>query len=278
MVRADRGTSVTFDELVLTSIGVRGWGTGDWGMVLDQPPLMPALYGGAVMLTRPVLPIEGETEWSYNTRWSWGRALYFTSGNAPRMLASASRAVAMAMTLALIAMVWWIGVVSIGPLGGLMAAGFTALIPDVLAHGAIAYNDLPMATAFLLVVWATDQVTRRPSLIGGCLVGLAVTFAFGVKYSAIAWVPTAGLFLLMEGWLRRKDLDWRRQLPIALAAAAVTFWLGTALLYGGDLALRGFRLGFWITVQRALEGHPAPAWLFGATSATGWPWFFPWPF
>ena len=144
MAWADRSTSATFDELVLTSIGVRGWATGDWSMVVDQPPLMPALYGGAVMLTGPRIPAES-AEWSFNTRWSWGRALYFTVGNDPRVLATSSRAVGILLALALLVSVWWIGATTISPQAGLLAAAILALTPDVLAHGAIAYTDLPMA-------------------------------------------------------------------------------------------------------------------------------------
>ncbi len=272
---ADRSTSTTFDELVLTSIGVRGWGAGDWSMVVDQPPLMPALYGGAAMLTGPRLPAETDAEWSFNTRWSWGRALYFTMSNDPRTLASASRAISILMTLLLLGAVWWIGAGAVLPRAGLMAATITALSPDVLAHGAIAYNDLPMALAFLVSLWTADRCVRDPSLTTGALAGLAAAFAFGVKFSAIAWIPVAGLLLMAEGWQRWRDRNWRARLPEAAASLVGAFWAATALLYGEDLALRGLRLGFWITVQRALEGHPAPAWLFGATSATGWPWFFP---
>ena len=271
----DRSTSATFDELVMTSIGVRGWAVGDWSMVVDQPPLMPALYGGAVMLTGPRLPDEAAAEWSFNTRWSWGRALYFTSGNDPRVIASAGRAVSILLALLLVAGVWWIGVRAISPLGGLIAALITALSPDVLAHGPIAYNDLPMALAFLVAVWSTDRCVRAPTLATGALAGLAGAFAFGVKYSAIAWIPVAGLLLMAEAWSRWGDSQWRSRLLAAAGGMAGAFWASTALLYGGDLTLRGLRLGFWITVQRALEGHPAPAWLFGATSDGGWAWFFP---
>ena len=274
-VWADRASSSTFDELVLVSMGVRGVRTGDWGMVVDQPPLMPVLYGAAASTAVTALPDEGAAEWGYETRWIWGRALLFGSGNDPRAIATASRAVGMAATAALLILVWWVGTRIAGPLSGLLAAAFTGLHPEVITHGAVAYNDLPMALAFLGFLWAADRAIRAPDLVRGAVAGLALALAFGVKYSAIACLPVAALLVAAQAVRSGRDADWRRKLVVATLALCGTFWVGTALLWGGDPTLYGFRLGFWITLERAAEGHPAPAWLFGATSTDGFRAFFP---
>ena len=68
---------------------------------------------------------------------------------------------------------------------------------------------------------------------------------------------------------------WWRGLAVGVCVAVLAWWAVSALLYEGDPTLTGLRYGYYMTVFHAEQGHPAPAFLLGATSATGWWWYFP---
>jgi len=274
-VWADRSTSLTFDEPVLVGIGARAVMAGEMEMLVDQPPLLALLQGAAVATLRPTLPdpppgVEG---WNYALRYPHGRALFFGGDNRPRALATAARSISLAALVLLLLLVaaWGRGLAGWPAACG--AALLTAFVPDVLAHGAIAYNDLPLAPAFLAAVWAADRMARRPTPGSGALFGAAFGVAMAIKYSAVALAPVAVLLVGLQALAdRRADpRAWTR----AAVGALVAFWAVTAVVWGGDLGLTRFLEGFWFQMEHAADGHPAPAWVLGATSADGWWWYFP---
>jgi hypothetical protein len=267
-------TSATFDEIILVSGGLRGVTEGRWGMVTDQPPLMMYAYGVAAAAAGPVRPSE-DREWLFDDRWDYARALHFGLGNDATDLLAGPRLVGTLIALMLVAVTgayaWWIA----GPLAGGTAALLTALTPDVLAHGGIAYNDLPLALAFLLAVWALDVAVRVRTPWRAATAGLAVTAAFGVKMSALALVPVAALLIGAGVWPHRHDRAWLRGLGVSLSVGAAALYASFVVLYRGDPTLTLFRFNFWRTVLHASGGHEAPAYLLGETSASGWWYFYP---
>ncbi|MGB1778596.1 MAG: ArnT family glycosyltransferase, partial [Longimicrobiales bacterium] len=162
-----------------------------------------------------------------------------------------------------------------GPVSGVLAALFTALVPDVLAHGGVAYNDVPLALAFLLSVWALDATVRRPSLRSGALTGVALACAFGMKMSALALLPIAGVLLGMEATSRWGEEAWRRRVVASAGAGMAAAYLTLVVFYGGDVTLSLLRFNFWRTVLHTTGGHPAPAFLLGSVSEGGWWYYFP---
>src|SRR5207249_273045 len=82
---------------------------------------------------------------------------------------------------------------------GLLAATLVAFLPDVLAHGGVAYNDLPVALGYFFALWLIDENLRRPSTARGVGAGLAVGIALGIKHSPVAFLYTtcAGLHVLV---------------------------------------------------------------------------------
>ena len=271
---SSRHMSATFDEIILVAGGVRGVQTGHWDMVTDQPPLMMYAYGVAAGSAHPVRPSE-DRPWLFDDRWDYARALFFGSGNDPQRLLGRARAVSAALAALLVATVgiyaWWVA----GPLAGALGAGMTALVPDVLAHGGVAYNDLPLALAFLLALWALDGVARTPTPRRAALAGGAVVVAFGMKLSALALVPVAAVIVGVELWNRRGDREQTLKLAGAAVAAAAAMYVGFVLLYRGDPTLTLLRFNFWRTVLHTTGGHEAPAYLFGDLSSGGWWYYFP---
>ncbi|MGD2068923.1 MAG: glycosyltransferase family 39 protein, partial [Gemmatimonadota bacterium] len=271
-------TSTTFDEIVLVAAGARALETGSWSMVLDQPPLMPLLYGLPVWAAGVRYPSEvRERGWTYDDRWEYARALFFGVGNDPERVAWRARLVALALAMVLIAVAYAYGVWIEGPRTGLIAAFLVGFLPDVMAHAGVAYNDVPMALAYLLAVWALDAAIRRPSPGLGVLAGAAVAGAAGVKFSALALAPVAGLLLVLQlvGRDRTRPDAWGRRLGVATALGIVAAYALLVLTYRGDTFLVRLEYGLRFTVEHASEGHPAPAWLFGRTRPDGWWYFFP---
>lgn len=247
---------------------------GRWDMVTDQPPLMMWLYGWAVMSSEPELPPEERT-WGFNQRWDYARALFFEGSNDPEVLLPRPRLVATAMAAALVLAAGLFGLWIAGPVAGVLAALLTALVPDVLGHGGVAYNDLPLALAFLISVWAFDASVRIPGWRTGGLAGVVLACAFGMKMSALALLPIAVLLLTMEGASRWRDLEWRRSIMMTVGACVAAAYLVLVILYSGDLTLSLLRFNFWRTVLHTTGGHPAPAFLLGAVSEGGWWYYFP---
>lgn len=271
-------TSTTFDEIVLVSAGARALETGDWGLVVDQPPLMPALYGLPVRLSGPVYPAEaGESPWSYDRRWEYARELYFRSGNDPEKLALLPRLVGVALLLVLGVVTYLYGSWVEGPRAGLVAAFLVLLLPDAVAHGAVAYNDLPLALAYLLALWALDVAVRRPTVKSGAVAGAVVAVAVGIKFSAVALGGVALVLLLSEvtSGGQARTASWRLGLLLASVAALALGYAVLVGLYRGDALLLGLERGLRFQLEHAATGHPAPAYLFGSTSETGWWFYFP---
>jgi len=274
-VRAAQRSSATFDEIVLVGGGVRGLMQGRWDMVIDQPPLPMYAYGLAARGAVTSLPPEDEDGWSFDSRWNYARSLFFQVGNDTAALLGRARWVAALTGAALVAaaggFAWW----AAGPVAGVLAAAMTALLPDVLAHGGVSYNDLPLAVMFLLSVWALDAALRRPSPTRAAVAGALVAGALCVKLSAIALAPIAVGLLALEGWHRGRDVPWWRSVALTGAVGLLAGYVVMVVLYRGDATLTLFRFNFYRTVFHVSEGHIAPAYLMGRTSATGFWYFFP---
>jgi hypothetical protein len=157
----------------------------------------------------------------------------------------------------------------------LLAATLIAFLPDVLAHGGVAYNDLPLALAFLIALFVTDAAIRKPSWRSGLLAGAAMGVALGVKISAIALAPIALLLLGLEFAQRRKDAAWLRQIGPAAVFTLAGVYLALVLIFRGDFDLGGFRYGLDFRYRHFSGGHGTNAYLLGQLSPTGWWYFFP---
>ena len=271
---ASHRQSATFDEIILVSGGVRGVTHGAWDMVTDQPPLMMWLYGwagaGAVAETPPE-----DRPWDFESRWDYARLLFFGMDNDAQALLGRARLVTSLMAGGVVAAAGGLAMWAAGPAAGVLAALLTAFMPDVLAHGGIAYNDLPLALAFLLAVWALDVVARRPGPGRGAIAGLCVAATFGMKMSALALLPIAGVVFVAEGLSRGWDRGWLRGMAGAGAVACFAAYAFLVVMYQGDPTLTALRFNFWRTVLHTTGGHPAPAYLLGDTSAGGWWYYFP---
>jgi len=284
IVGAMRRTSPTFDEIVLVAGGARGFATGTFDLAPDHPPLMQYLYGLPVWLSDPTLPDESTVSAQVRAqpgyRYKYASAFYWAVGNDPERVSFLGRLPAVAIALLLTIVVFLYTRRFWGDAAGLTAAALTAFMPDVLAHGGVAYNDVPIALAILAAGWAVDETVRHPALHRGMLAGLLTGIAISVKISAAALLPVAVLLIAVEAVAQRTPAPesrarWRQALALATLAAVVVTYLTVVLVYRGDFALAEFRYGLQFRYRHMTSGHGAAAFLLGNTSTTGWWYYFP---
>ena len=97
---------------------------------------------------------------------------------------------------------------ALSPSTALAAAALVGFMPDVLAHGGVAYNDVPLALAFFAAVWALDVAVRRPSVRSGVIAGALSALAVGIKFSAGALLPVGLVLLVVEVIADNRDRQW----------------------------------------------------------------------
>lgn len=235
---------------------------------------LPREYQGAI--TPPVVARQpGAVVIRPEDTFNYGQEVLFRAGNDPERIVNASRLVAVGIAAALGVAVALFAWTSAGPLSAFLAATIVMLVPDVLAHGGIAYNDLPGALFFLLGLWAWDALIRSPSVPRAAVAGATTGMALGVKFSAIALVPAALAIFALETVWRGRDGPWLRRLVAALPIAMATGWLVLVTMYHGDWAGAQLRAALARNVAHVETGHGAPAFLLGRASTSGFWYFFP---
>ncbi len=305
---ASRRTSLTWDEPVMIASGARGFATGDFTMTWDQPPGMPYVLGAAARVYDAVsrargrdgvrLPSEEGTivlppelaaqlppsihatdgrvpRWGLYDRYDYARELFFKSGNDVEVITFAARLattlIAALLGLAVAVFTWS----AAGPLAALLATTLFVFLPDELAQGAIAYNDVALAFCFFAGLWAIDRCVRRPTVGTALLAGAATALALGVKFSALTLGPAAILLAAAEWVARGRDGAWLRKMIAAALVAFVAGLIVLVVIYGGDMTLTQFREGVREQLRHSASGHGVPAYLFGHTSDDGMWYFFP---
>lgn len=277
-IGAMRHQSTTFDEILMPAAGARGFSTGDFDLVLDHPPLAQYLYGLPVWLSGPNLPDESQVRFSYPSRYPYARLFFWGVGNDPERIAFLARLVGVVVAAGLVLTVFVFARRAAGDVAAIFAAGATAFLPDVLAHGGISYNDVPMALAWFGAVWALDYGARRADLRGVLAAGLMCGIALGVKFSAIALAPVAVLLVATEAFTRAKGerLRYLGRVMALLPAGVLAVYLVTVAVYLGDFSLAQFRFGLEFNILHAAKGHGGvPAWLLGRADPEGFWYYFP---
>lgn len=113
-----------------------------------------------------------------------------------------------------------------GRSAGVLAALSFLLVPRQFFEAHLSCFDVPMATAWLLVVYAFIEALERPRW--WLFTGLAFGLAMGTKHNAY-FIPVVLIpFALWEGWKRSKELPQARALFLAINGVYVAM----AVLYG----------------------------------------------
>ncbi len=272
---ASRRTSTTFDEIVLMAGGARGYALGEWNLAPEHPPLMQYVYGLPIHLSHPTLPPERPFPKEYTAyRYNYSQELFWLLGNNPEQIAFLGRMMAALCAIGLV-LVTYAFTRRAGEWVALTAATLVAFLPDLLAHGGVAYNDVPLALAYFTGLWALDYAIRQPTLRNGLIAGLLSGIAFGVKFSAGALLPAGVLLLVVETVYRRGDAEWWKRVGSAAGGAIIAGYLTLVIIYRFDFALTEMRYGIAFTKQHVTSGHGVPMYLAGRFSTTGMWDFYP---
>lgn len=101
------------------------------------------------------------------------------------------RLVGVGVYVALCWLVFHMGSVLYGPVGGAAATALTAFLPMVLGHAGLVTVDVAAAATFLAAVYTLARLCLVPSLRTSALAGLALGLAMLVKYSIFDLGPVA---------------------------------------------------------------------------------------
>ena len=299
MVTAAREQSPVIDEVVYVGAAVVYPTRHDLQINPEHPPLSKLLSAVGLAFT----DVRLDPTFQGNQMQIGLRVLYGEGNDADRVLFLA-RLPMIVLTLLFGLVVFAFGRDLVGSIGGLVGLALYAFSPDVIAHGSLATNDMPMAGFLLTSAWLLWRARRRPWLYLP-LAGLAYGCALATKMSALVVLPVflllAGLSVWHAGRRATPVLVRRRVLSIAAppalfgVVAVATVWLTylavdprlrfttppNAASVSGlmDLAIRllplpeAYRDG--LLVQVTMEERFSGGYLFGRTYDNSPWWYLP---
>jgi len=193
--------SITSDEYTHLLRTLHYWQTGDdlgmWELGTPRlPHVLNALPAYLVLRHSGRLPVAGTGPARIDAV-----ARVVTSGSS-RVLIPA-RLVAVAWGLALLLTVFWAVARRRGMVPGLVAAALLAMVPEVVAHSAIAGSDMPFAASAVFALVLMARYAERPSAGRWAAVAAGVGLAFAMRHTAVLLIALAALVHLRSGLGRR---------------------------------------------------------------------------
>jgi hypothetical protein len=140
-----------------------------------------------------------------------------------------------------------------GAAAGVVAAALVSMVPEVLAHSAIAGCDQPFACSTMITVIALTRYGDRPTALRWLGVTLSVGFSWAIRHSAVLLIALAVLVHVASVQRRvwPMGLAGRARGLVRSAAAAVLLSCGAFLvLWAGD----GFGV---VSTSEAVDQRPS---------------------
>ena len=189
--------SPTMDEQNHIARGAAYLGTGDPRLSVEHPPLVNVLSAlPAYLLLDLHLPLD---EWWEFGEWYVFADNFLWQANAqPDRIVFLARLPIIGLGLVLASLVFrWAGR-RWGPWGGLLAAAFCGLDPNILAHTRLSTTDLGGTCFVFLAAYALWRAVRRPSWPRVLGSGLAFGLALSAKLSNLLFGPIFALVILAD--------------------------------------------------------------------------------
>jgi hypothetical protein len=254
-VATARGTSVTVDEAGHIASGIAHHQQGSFASYRVNPPparwlatLPIVLFQDPPKLT-PLVDKPGlRPEGAYSVE------LANALGSRYRSVVFTARLFNIALSAVGLVLLYLIGASTFGRPGGLLAAAFYAINPNLVAHAAVLTSDMPATVGILAFTWALLRYSRRPSfgvaLGAGALLGVAQL----TKFSALVLYPVTLVVFAAVVWRDRNKARAR-------IAHALTVLLTSILVLDAGYGFRGTggRLDEIAFVSRSFTGAPVGA-------------------
>jgi predicted membrane-bound mannosyltransferase len=153
--------SATYDEGVNVASGYTYIAKADFRLVPVHPPLVKVLCAWPLTLAGARADFS-DPSWRLAEPWSFAHRFFYRWNDARRLLSLARLPVVVVTLLLIWAVFLWTRRLA-GDASAACAALLCALHPDVVAHGQLATNDLPVAAAFFGAIAAFEWLTERSS-------------------------------------------------------------------------------------------------------------------
>jgi len=189
--------SPTMDEQNHVARGAAYLGTGDPRLSVEHPPLVNVLSAlPAHLLLDLQLPLD--EWWEYGEWYPFAENFLWRANGHPDRIIFLARLPIIGLGLTLVSLVFRWASERFGPWGGVLAAAFCALDPNVLAHTRLSTTDIGGTCFVFLAVYALWRAVRRPSLARALGTGLAFGLALGAKLSSLLVGPILVLVVVVD--------------------------------------------------------------------------------
>ncbi len=185
--------SVTNDEYGHFAAGLAYCRQGDLRLFNVNPPLVRCL--ATILVSRQSWP-ELSDDWSPPARpeFFYGRHLASTRADQLRDGIAVGRIVVSGFAILGTVLCWAWARHLAGDLAGIVAAAFWAFQPQVIAHGSLITNDIPVAVCMLWTTWAFSCWCRKRSFRRAFYVGVTLAIATLCKFTALVLWPIFACF------------------------------------------------------------------------------------
>lgn len=206
--------SVTVDEYQALPHGLAMLKTGDFHLATGVPVLPSVLAALPLLATSARFDPAGMPH--YVSSWQCGKQFLlenvpWQAGLDPASLPGVyhdyfllGRLVSIAALLLTCGLVYGYARSLYGPVGGLIAAAFACLSPNLLAHGRLVTPDIYLTATIVAALWSLDGLLARPRWHASLILGLALGLAALSKLTGLLLFI---LFLLIVAGLQLSD--WR---------------------------------------------------------------------
>jgi len=276
--------SPTMDEQNHIARGAAYLGTGDPRLSVEHPPLVNLLSAlPAHLLLHPSLPLD--TIWWEAGEWYNFADLFLWEVNSnAEQIVFLARLPVIGLGLLLVTLVHRWAAHRFGPWGGLLAAAFCALDPNILAHARLSTTDVGGTLFTFLAAYALWRAFRQLSIPRVLWAGLALGLAFAAKLSALLFGPILAFAALLEGIPGKQGRT--RRLSARMMVVLLLMFLGLLVVWAtyrfqvGPLQEGGVSVPAppYVRGVRAVLDFAAggrPGYLLGQVSTEGWWIYFP---
>lgn len=194
LVTAARQQSPTVDEPVYLGAAVSYLQHHDLRLNPEHPPLAKLVVGAGLLFADVHLDPAYQ-----GSQWEVGRQVLYGPGNDADRVLWLGRLPMIVLTLLFGLVVLAFGRDLAGGWGGVLALALYTLTPDVIAHGSLATNDLPLAGFLLTTMWLLWRARRRPRRWLP-FAGLAFGCALATKMTALPVFPVVLLLAALVAW------------------------------------------------------------------------------